>query len=66
VEWPGLQILHGKPPWPDANRLAYESIREQTNKVVRAGIGETAKLLLRHTIVDLRLRGDKDLERLRA
>jgi DNA-binding NarL/FixJ family response regulator len=22
VEWPALQLLHGKPPWPDANRRA--------------------------------------------
>jgi hypothetical protein len=28
--------------------------------------GETAKLLLRHTTVDMRQRGEKTLERLRA
>src|SRR4029453_17701043 len=32
VEWPGLQPLHSTSPWPDANRLAHETIHEQTRQ----------------------------------
>jgi hypothetical protein len=55
-----------KPLWPDANRLAHEMLREQRR---RDGTGRdrvAAKLLLRRTTVDVRLRDEKGLERLRA
>jgi hypothetical protein len=66
VEWPGLQPLHSTPPWPDANRLAHETIHEQTRQDSTGRDRETGKLLLRHTTADSRLRGEKDPQRLRA
>ena len=50
--------------WPDANRLAHEMLREQRDGTVRDRVA--AKLLLRRTTVDVRLRDEKGLERLRA
>jgi hypothetical protein len=55
-----------KPPWPEANRLAHEMLREQRR---RDGTGRdrmAAKPLLRRTTVDVWLRDEKCLERLRA
>jgi hypothetical protein len=66
VEWPGRQPLHSTPPWLDANRLAHERIHEQTRQGSTGRDKETAKLLLRHTTVDPRLREEKALQRLRA
>src|SRR5215204_1099041 len=66
VEWPGLQPLHSTPPWPDANRLAHETIHEQTRQGRTGRDRETAKLLLRHTTADSRLPGRKGSQRLRA
>jgi hypothetical protein len=53
-------------PWPDANRVAHESIREQTKQGGTGRAREAAKLPLRDTTADLRLHGKKGLERLRA
>ena len=39
-------------PWPDANQLAHETIRERTTQDPTGQDGETAKLLLRHTTAD--------------
>jgi hypothetical protein len=66
VEWPGLQPLHSTPPWPDANRLAHETIHERTRQGSTGRDRGTAKLLLRHTTADSRLRGRKGSQRLRA
>src|SRR5215208_1041357 len=66
VEWPALQLLHSTPPWPDANRLAHQTIHEQTRQGSTDRDRETAKLLLRHTTADPRLRGRKGSQRLRA
>ena len=66
VEWPRLQLLHSTPPRPDANRLAHETIHEQTRQGSTGRDRETGKLLLRHTTADSRLRGEKDPQRLRA
>src|SRR4029453_15844154 len=66
VAWPGLQLLHSTPPWPDANRLAHETIREQAGQGGTGRDREAAKLLLRHTTADPRLRGRKGSQRLRA
>jgi hypothetical protein len=49
VNCPSFQLLHGMPPWPDANRLAHESIREQTRQDGTGRDREAAKFLLRHT-----------------
>jgi hypothetical protein len=54
-----------RPP-SDANRLAHESIREQLRQAGTGRDRETAKGLLRHTTADLRLRGEKAPQRLRA
>jgi hypothetical protein len=68
VEWPGRQLLHHKPPWPDANRLAHEIIREQTRQSGTDRDGETAKLLLRPTRGDVSYaaRGHGEVESLVA
>jgi hypothetical protein len=50
----------------DANRLAHEIIRELMRRAGWERAEEPAKLLLRRTTVDARLRGEKALERLRA
>jgi hypothetical protein len=50
----------------DANRLAHESIREQTRQGGTRRDRETAMLLVRHMTADLPLRSEKALERLRA
>jgi hypothetical protein len=50
----------------DANQLAHEIIRELMIRAGRERDEEPAKLLLRHTTVDVRLRGEKALERLRG
>jgi hypothetical protein len=41
VKWPGLQLLHGAPPLPDASRLARESVRERRDGLVRVGQGDS-------------------------
>jgi hypothetical protein len=46
--------------------LAHEGNREQTRQGSTSRGRETTKHLLRRTTVNLRLRGDKDLQRLRA
>jgi hypothetical protein len=51
---------------PDAHQVAHETIHEQTRQAGTGRDRETAKLLLRHTTVDSRLRGEKDQRRLRA
>ena len=53
-------------PRPDANRVAHESIREQMKQGGTGWDRGTAKLLLGYTTTDLRLPGEKALERLRA
>jgi hypothetical protein len=58
-----LQLLHSTPPWPDANRPAHETIHEQTRQGSTGRDRETAKLLLRHTTADSRLRGRKGSQR---
>jgi hypothetical protein len=50
----------------DANRLAHEIIRDQLRQAGTGRDRETAKLLLKHTGMDWRLRGKKAVERLRA
>jgi hypothetical protein len=50
----------------DANRLAHESIRDQARQGGTRWDRETARLLLKQTGMDWRLRGEKGLERLRA
>jgi hypothetical protein len=51
---------------PDAHEVAHETIHEQTRQAGTGRDRETAKLLLRHTTADLRLRDEKTLKRLRA
>jgi hypothetical protein len=50
----------------DAHELANKTGREQMKQAGTGRDRELAKLLLRRTTVDLRLRGEKGLERLRA
>jgi hypothetical protein len=64
VQWPALELLHGKPAWPDANPLAHETIREQTREAGTGSRLEDSEALLKHTTADPRLRGKKGLERL--
>jgi hypothetical protein len=52
--------------WTPAARLAHKSIREPARQAGTGRDGETAKLLLKRTTVDLRLRDEKGLQRLRA
>jgi hypothetical protein len=51
---------------PDAHELANETLRDLARPAGTGQVRKTAKLLLRHTTVDSRLRGAKGLERLRA
>jgi hypothetical protein len=53
-------------PRPDANRLAHETIREQTRQAGTGQDRETAKPLVKHTPVDPRLVSETAVERLRA
>jgi len=50
----------------DAHEFAHKTIHEQTRQAGTGRDRETAKLLLRHTTADVRLRDEKTLKRLRA
>jgi hypothetical protein len=60
------QILHDKPPWPDANRLAHETIREQMRQGGAGRDREMPRFLVRHTTANSRVHDERPLERWRA
>jgi hypothetical protein len=50
----------------NAHAVAHETIRQPARQGSMGWYGETATLLLKHTKVDVRLRDEKAMERLRA
>jgi hypothetical protein len=56
----------GRDRSPDAHEVANETVQELARQDRTGRDRQTEKLLLRHTTVDLRLHGEKALERLRA